>query len=110
MAAYPSTAYDIESSRETVNGGAIDVATDGTVRLRQFHTEPLYRFRMIHSYITYTAATGIESTWSSNKTTAVTLTWRDSATYDVYFEGPPQVNHIIGSHWRAEVVLIGTKN
>lgn len=110
MANYPSVDYDIESRRETINGGALDIAVDGTVRVRQFHTEPVYRFRMIHSYISSTDATSIESNWATNDTVAVTLSWRDGSTYSVYYEGPPQVNHIIGAYWRAESVLIGTKD
>jgi hypothetical protein len=110
MAAYPDLPLAMNSRRRIINGTVSDMASDGTLWARNFHSQLVYEFTLIHIGMTAAQASTLEAFYTTNKANAITLTYKkDSAQYNCHFPIPPDIDHDKGQWWLAKTVLQGTK-
>jgi hypothetical protein len=105
---YPDLPLDNESIREPLARSDADLLADGTPIVRTYATVDGYRFKLVHSYITYAQALSVEAVWAANRNDTIVLTWAmDGLDYDVYFDGAPQIGRHEGGKWWAKAEVVG---
>jgi hypothetical protein len=107
MASYPGVPMALDSERQPISLTRLNVTGTGTVRGTNSQTRELFRFRVLHRYISQADAQSIYANWQANKALPVDLTWKDGNTYSVIYDGPPRVDRIKGGWWQAEASLTG---
>lgn len=98
MAAYPSHAILLGSSRELEQGHVDDFSQGGIQHSRAFHSQQYYRFRLIHQ-LTLAQFESLLSTYAAGPRDVYTLTYHavsPAVTYSVKFLQPPQPKENLG--------------
>lgn len=109
MASYPAVPLDRESNRTLVSGTVVDLAANGQVRARNFHAQPVFRFAMVHTFISEAQAQQLETFFVANTEAVIDLVWRDGVTYQVILDDAGWlIDRIQGPWWRANASLTGS--
>lgn len=107
MADYP-LAIDANSSVVASDNSLVDIAGDGTPKIRRLWSGISYDLTLISGYISDTDKGTLETFYVTNIATAVDVDFLNDS-YSAYFKGPPQFAYIGGSRWIATAQLVGTK-
>ena len=108
MAAYPTLAHDVSSTRTPRSGIQIDTADDGTVRSRTLYSAVVYDFAIEHRALTSVNRDSVLSHYTSNVNTTFSYTWPDgSVAHTCVYADAPKVTWQPGG-WDVSVALVGT--
>jgi hypothetical protein len=113
MANYPTHKIMLESEVQTENEFIDDFSLGGIQHSRQFHSQPYYRFSLLHN-LTLAQFEALVATYDADPRVAYTLTYdivSPTVTYTVKFLGRPQrvVNHG-RNRFTVQSLLRGTKD
>ena len=105
---YPSVPIAYKSTRTPVKGTKVDMAINGTVRGRNFHTQTTYNFNLVHEYCTSAEMQSIIDCYTSVGASTVNMTWDgDGAVYSVIFTVEPTVQPVYDALYNVTSRLTG---
>lgn len=107
MSAYPLD-IDAVSTVEASDNSVIDVAGDGTPKVRRLWDGISYQLTLVSGYISDADKGTLEAFYATNKALAVEVDFLNDE-YSAYFSGPPQFVYLAGSRWIATSQMVGIK-
>lgn len=107
MSNYPF-ALSVESTVAASDNSVVDVAGDGTPKIRRLWSANSYSLTLVTKNISDTEKNTLTTFYADNLSSAVTVTFLND-TYSAYFKGPPTFTYVAGEYWDAFSELIGTK-
>lgn len=110
MADYPTSLKIENTTNISVRDGLeIDFAEDLTVYQRDTPAEPLYDIQVVHEYMTYSEVQTLMTFYATNRLLEFTF-YYGPLTFTAKFAARPQVQHVKGGWWRADVSILGTQD
>jgi hypothetical protein len=108
MAAYPTLAHDVSSTRTPRGGIKVDTAEDGTPRARTLYSATVYDVAILHRALSSANRDSVLSHYASDKNASFSYTWPDgSVAMTAVYANAPRVEWQPGG-WDVYVELVAT--